>query len=675
MRSVILSLFSCASLFVAGCAMQSAGPATNATAAGAHGTVFGGQQPIAGSTITVWEVGTNGYGTSATSLATTTTDSGGGFSFPVGSYTCDANNAPLYITARGGDAGAGPNANIELIAVLGPCSSAPNQSVVINELTTVATVWAAQGFMSTTLGAAAQPYISGTVAGFAIDGSTHNGNFNTGLVNALETTAPMLVNQASGTTAAPVAGRTVEMAKIVTLANIIASCVNSGGQTSNTDAATPCGVLFSDTNAYLQNPRPYTTLQAALNIAQYPYYNVQSLFNRASANPPFSGSLTTAPNDWTLGVSYATSAMSVGINGTSNSTTSTALAVDAFGKVWFPSTMSTATGVGYFDPASGSFNGPYGGATLRHPQYIAIDQTGYLWATDMSSNNIFLISTNTASGIITNNFTMAGASAGGPLTVDKNNHPLFEYTRASDGSERLGQIITSSLGATFSDVQAAFPYASNGVLSGVTGSSNVYAAWAGGGGPCNLGYMDGTNSIVVYTSTTQPCQTVGIAAVGNSNYSPSSAMMTDMTDNALCVYGANDSTPRCNVSALPLSAPTGIAIDGVGDLWVANSGNNSITTQHGPRTSTNVNAPSYTMSSTVPYMHGANNGGTLNNPWALAIDGSGNVWTMSPGCVTTSTTPCMPTGMTLTQLIGAAAPTIAPLSLQVSNYTGTKPVR
>ena len=81
------------------------------------------------------------------------------------------------------------------------------------------------------------------------------------------------------------------------------------------------------------------------------------------------------------------------------------------------------------------------------------------------------------------------------------------------------------------------------------------------------------------------------------------------------------------------------------------------------------------MTATVPYYHGADHGGTLSNPWALAIDGSGNVWTLKPGCVTASAIPCTPTGMALYQLVGAAAPTVTPLSQQVNNATGTRPVR
>ena len=96
-------------------------------------------------------------------------------------------------------------------------------------------------------------------------------------------------------------------------------------------------------------------------------------------------------------------------------------------------------------------------------------------------------------------------------------------------------------------------------------------------------------------------------------------------------------------------------MDGNNNIWVANSGNGSIST-FGPT----VN--SYPQTATVPYIHNSTYGGTLTNPYALSIDASGNVWTVSPGCVDSSGTPCTPGAMVLTEMIGAAGPTTTPLS-------------
>jgi hypothetical protein len=60
----------------------------------------------------------------------------------------------------------------------------------------------------------------------------------------------------------------------------------------------------------------------------------------------------------------------------------------------------------------------------------------------------------------------------------------------------------------------------------------------------------------------------------------------------------------------------------------------------------------------------------MTQPYGLAIDGAGNVWAANASCIGA----CTPTSFTLSELIGAAAPTITPLSLQFGgDYTGTEP--
>ena len=78
-----------------------------------------------------------GYGAGATSLGTVATGADG--SFDLSSYTCPAGNPQTYITASGGNAGAGANSAIGLMAVLGPCNSlSTSTTIAINELTTAA---------------------------------------------------------------------------------------------------------------------------------------------------------------------------------------------------------------------------------------------------------------------------------------------------------------------------------------------------------------------------------------------------------------------------------------------------------------------------------------------------------------------------------------------------------
>jgi sugar lactone lactonase YvrE len=73
----------------------------------------------------------------------------------------------------------------------------------------------------------------------------------------------------------------------------------------------------------------------------------------------------------------------------------------------------------------------------------------------------------------------------------------------------------------------------------------------------------------------------------------------------------NDWTIALNFPGGGVSSPVGIAIDGSGDVWVANDGNNSVTEL------TSLGASF----SNSPYT-----GGGLDTPQAIAIDGSGDAW-------------------------------------------------
>jgi hypothetical protein len=94
-----------------------------------------------------------------------------------------------------------------------------------------------------------------------------------------------------------------------------------------------------------------------------------------------------------------------------------------------------------------------------------------------------------------------------------------------------------------------------------------------------------------------------------------------------------------------LSTPLAIAIDGAGTVWITNTTNSlsEFTSAGVPVTST-----AYTDS--------------LNTPASIAIDISGNLWIANSG------------NNTVTEVLGAAAPTVSPLSVGVQNNTlGTKP--
>ena len=154
--------------------------------------------------------------------------------------------------------------------------------------------------------------------------------------------------------------------------------------------------------------------------------------------------------------------------------------------------------------------------------------------------------------------------------------------------------------------------------------------------PCQLEapYIDaGTAYGAVIAITAAPCQTGGVAQL--SQVSEESTMAVS-TLNELCSYLAH----ACFTPAVPLSLPEGIAVDGDGNLWIANAGNASVSTLFYARTTNSL--ADYSTTSPIAYQHGAGQGATVSQPYGLAIDRSGNVWLSNAGCVSTNGTACTP---------------------------------
>lgn len=252
-----------------------------------HSSVHGGQQPVSGSTLRLYAVGTTGDGSAATPLLTqaVTTDANGIFDI-TGLYTCPSPSALVYITATGGNPGlsAGTNnAAIALMAALGPCGNLGASTFInINELTTVAAVWSLAPFMSSysSIG-------SGTTDAAGLAGAF---TLASEYVNTTTGTAPGL-NVPAGTT--------VPVAQLNTLADILLSCVNSAGGVAGDGSV--CGTLFAAATPS-GGTAPVEVIGAGLNIASNPAANVSSLFGLVAATVPFQPMLPAVPADWTVGL-------------------------------------------------------------------------------------------------------------------------------------------------------------------------------------------------------------------------------------------------------------------------------------------------------------------------------------------------------------------------------------
>jgi hypothetical protein len=624
--SRLLSLFAASTLafpLLTGCGMGHID--TTTLSPGFHGKVFGGQQPIGQSTITVWQAGTTDYGTGAAQLDQVQSDNNGNFTFPADDYTCPTPDTQVYITAAGGNPSPGiPNPNVLLAAGLGNCATAQQQFVIINEVTTAATAYALGRFLD-------PAYTSSGTSGFGAPPADAN---YIALSNTH--TIPMLVDLPSGTARPSGDGVTREDTRLNTIANILAACVNN---------ASLCANLFNNTNN-IDGNTPRNTLQAAVSMSLMPTQNVSNLFRMPTGTPPFTG-LSTQPDDFFLSIAYTSSNFGLSINSAYPGGSSSSIDIASDGRVFFPSNASGKTGIGVFDPSLGGFGSLLLPNILTLPQYVGVDPlVGNIFATDLGSGTLAGVSSDystTSSGAIASDASSSAA------IVLPSNAPIVSETTTSG---------TTNLMFTF----PGFPMA-NHVLTTLTApatgisssDANFLAMTSGASTPCMLEKVDTTDGGTTFTDaidqqTTTNCRTGGIFSIFGSGYGIASST------NQICVSADIPADGSCSVDPF-LDTPQGIALDGNTTIWGANSGNASVYV------------------SGVP-VHGAFlRPTTLFNPYGIAIDGSGNVWLSNAGCTTATTIPCAPGPFTLTEFIGAAIPAITPLGDNCyGNYTGSRPM-
>lgn len=648
---------------LAGCGMnQTAGITANVDSPAIQGRTFGGQQPVVGATISVVAMGTSGYGSRGTILYSVQTDSNGNFSFPPGVYTCPQSNTPVYLLGIGGDSGFGSNGSSVEAAALGPCAAAQQSFVVMNEVTTAATAFVLSHFFSTTLGGAnaANDWFGGPSTG-----SLPNIQYSMGLVNGSTVTIPAIINNAAGSVNPNTSTFTVEAQKIYTIANILAACINSNGATRGTD---PCPKLFR----YTTTPGgqvPSDTLQAAVQMALYPTTKMTQLYGLIPNNPAFENYLPAAPNDWTIGVSYKSSAVGLAVD---PGTTST-LDIDSTGNIWFPSNAATATGAAYFNPASQTFNGPFNTTLMVHPQQVAIDANGYAWYNDSSNSVVagYLVSAPATTKAVTIPGTLSNAVSVGSddrVNVGVTTGALYELGDISP--DRSSYSLLPGI---------TFPFPVTSVAADMTGGEAVAI----------------TNSLTTrmdnYYVSSAPAETDVVNAnddagqalfTGSDHVAVRSYAGSGNANDGLCIY----SLSKCyTFQGGNQNADQGIAIDGGGQLWVAESGNGGVL-------QVPINNPGATGAavyvnpsgaSNVPnneFLHGASDNDTADGPTAaapygIAVDVTGNVWMSNAGC---NTVGCTPGTFTLTEIVGAGYPTINPVSAQITSGTdliGTEPTQ
>jgi streptogramin lyase len=542
------------------------------------GSVHAGQMVVSDAAIQLYVAGSSGYGSQATALLANPvkTDAGGNFTL---NYTCPSSSDLIYLVATGGNPGPAVTNNpaLAMMAGLGSCGRlGPSATAFINEVTTVASVFALAQFMR--LGA---------------NVATSNTNA-LGLANAFAA-IPSLVNVSTGAPLGPAlpVGATAPIATLNTLANILQTCTSEAGS---------CAALFATATASSETA-PANTLDTALAIARSPALSPSALYGLIPASPPFQPALPQPPNDWMLSISYTGS----GLHGPS------ALAIDQSGNVWVANYYGAVTELSpqgkALSPAAG-----FTGGGLNECYGLTIDNGGNVWVTNEQSagsvnHGLGSLTELSSSGQILSGST--GFSDGGV------NFPL------AVASDSTGRIWTANYGSS---------------TTSLLSNSGTAISGPSGYGAGNLDFpvaiaidANGSAWVANQSSTTVTSITAdGTQATEFSCCNAPSGLAIDQHGNVWVTNFLGDSVSELSNTGAVLSSgytgggllrPQGIAIDGKGNIWVANYHGSSITELDG--------ADGPTPGTALSPVSGYGTATGLSLPFGLAIDASGNLWASS----------------------------------------------
>jgi hypothetical protein len=334
------------------------------------GQVQAGGGPVASSTVTLWAASAG----EPKQLAQAKTSADG--SFALSADTTSGPGVSLYLVANGGVAAvnksAGDNPALAFLAVLG---GAPPAKVVVNEMTTIASVWTNAQFLG----------------GIAIKGPSQSLSIAAGNVHNF-------VDLSTGGYGATIADglnstQTPTLANFATLADVLAGCATRV-------KADACDSLFAAATAP-DGKTPTDTLTAAEFVARAPWHNSEKIFlllenfypvadpKTTLRSTPFMPYLSFAPSAWILPLKFSGGGLSGGGK----------LMFDSQGNAWVVDNfMPGAQNQDYFwrghlskfspdgAPLSPAITGFTGGGLLGPGFGLAIDALDNVWTSSFAGN-------------------------------------------------------------------------------------------------------------------------------------------------------------------------------------------------------------------------------------------------------------------------------------------------
>lgn len=601
-------LASALTLLACGCGSSAASGNTGGgggTGVSFSGRVRAGSQPVSGATVQLYAASASGYGAAGTQLLSgaLTTDSTGSFTVPAG-YECASSSTQLTLIAKGGNPGLSGSANnsaMWLMTAVGNCGSiVSGAAVVVNEVTTVASVAALAAFYS---------------SGGNVGSSSSNA---AGLANAFGA-ASQLANMATGSSpgATLPAGLSIPAAKINTLADILNSCTATGGGAACTallSAATPSGGVI-----------PGNTLDAVYDILRNPSNHVSALDALLPASLAFTPVTASAVPEWTLAVTWSGGGMDL----------PTAMAIDSSGDAWVVSYFGVLTELPPLGAGGDVQQMASSSGTMMENYGLTVDGDNNVWvASEQSSYSI-----NTGYGDVVK-FSPTGQVLSGTNGYSAGG-VYFPQGLAADTTGNVwvvdyGDSLVTLLSSSGVAVSSGKGWGSGQLFLPVAVAVDAnHNAWVANQSANTITRISADGSSVAQITCCNGASGVEVDQAGNiwvANYYGNSISEVSSAGNVLLNGQSGGGVDH----------PESVAIDGAGRVWVGN--------YHRATVSEFAGYNSITPGAPLSPSAGLGTDAQLGSPFAVAVDASGNLWVSNSNGANTVTT-----------FVGLATPVKTPL--------------
>lgn len=547
-----------------------------------RGRAASGSRPLADLSVTLYAAGTSG---AATELGSATSGNDGGFSI---GYSKPSGEVTLYVVARGA-----PGSPVALMTSIG---NLPPASVLVNELTTVASVWTSAQFL---------------------DGDQVVGNA-VGVRNAAANVRNLIDIETGDLGAVLMDGvnvQTTTLAKLSSLGDLLAACV--GGD---------CSGLFANATAP-NGTVPRDTLEAAIHIARNPWHNVAGIYGLLPPAPdattppadvPYLPYLRYQPTDWTLSLVYtgggldAPGGIAFDADGVAWTNNNFLVGSQSFlGQRGFPglgATKLTPAGVA-LSPRFGFTGGGIYGAGFG----IAIDQRNHVWIGNFAGESVSELAPDgkplsPAAGYPAGGQVQGTAvdQSGNVWAVNTSENTVVEYPAGKPTQPR-------TFGGTSCAVQLDAPF-------GIAVDRN---------GEIWVANQQGDTVTHIDPDTTEGCPVASFAVGG--------APMDLAFDSLGNLWTANDRTrdsslfdPSTGTSTAYgagfLTGPWGLAVDGDDNVWIADFFGTRVVQLCGAGGNC---PPGFAVGEAISPPAGYGGGGGVQHITDIGIDPSGNVWVLN----------------------------------------------